>query len=63
MAIRRAPATVAGAAGRSRCGLSVGYGSASQFSREYKRLFGASPVQDANCGAWSVRNRWSVMEK
>lgn len=26
---------------------SIGYESASQFSREYKRLFGASPVQDA----------------
>lgn len=29
-------------------GFSVGYESASQFSREYKRLFGAPPRQDAN---------------
>ena len=25
----------------------VGYGSASRFGREFKRLFGAPPVQDA----------------
>lgn len=35
------PADVAGA------GHSVGYTSASQFSREYRRLFGASPGQAA----------------
>lgn len=27
-------------------GFEVGYESASQFSREYRRLFGAAPVQD-----------------
>jgi AraC-like DNA-binding protein len=29
-------------------GFAVGYESASQFSREYKRLFGAPPRQDAD---------------
>ncbi|WP_369375094.1 AraC family transcriptional regulator N-terminal domain-containing protein [Promicromonospora sp. Populi] len=31
----------------SRVGYAVGYGSASQFSREYRRMFGAPPSQDA----------------
>lgn len=39
--LSQAPADAASVA------FSVGYESASQFSREYKRLFGASPVQDA----------------
>ena len=39
--LAQAPLNAAGVA------FSIGYESASQFSREYKRLFGASPVQDA----------------
>lgn len=39
--LSQAPVNAAGVA------FSIGYESASQFSREYKRLFGASPVQDA----------------
>lgn len=39
--LSQAPLDAAGVA------FSIGYESASQFSREYKRLFGASPVQDA----------------
>ena len=39
--LSQAPIDAAGVA------FSIGYESASQFSREYKRLFGASPVQDA----------------
>ncbi|WP_127754829.1 AraC family transcriptional regulator [Devosia sp. 1566] len=39
--LSQAPVDAAGVA------FSIGYESASQFSREYKRLFGASPVQDA----------------
>jgi AraC-like DNA-binding protein len=31
----------------SQAGYAVGYESASQFSREYTRLFGAPPVRDA----------------
>ena len=31
----------------SQAGYAVGYESASQFSREYARLFGAPPVRDA----------------
>ena len=31
----------------ARAGFAVGYESASQFSREYSRLFGASPARDA----------------
>ena len=30
----------------ARVGFDVGYESASQFSREYRRLFGAPPLQD-----------------
>ncbi|MBP7053182.1 MAG: AraC family transcriptional regulator [Phycisphaerae bacterium] len=33
----------------SAAAFAVGYESAPQFSREYKRLFGAAPVQDAKC--------------
>jgi transcriptional regulator GlxA family with amidase domain len=29
----------------------VGYGSASQFSREYRRFFGAPPMQDIETSA------------
>ena len=39
--LAQAPVDAAGVA------FSIGYQSASQFSREYKRLFGASPAQDA----------------
>lgn len=39
--LSQAPVDAAGIA------FSIGYESASQFSREYKRLFGSSPVQDA----------------
>jgi AraC-like DNA-binding protein len=32
----------------ARAGFSVGYESASQFSRDYSRLFGATPARDAS---------------
>lgn len=35
------------AAGRGGAGHAVGYTSASQFTREYRRLFGSPPGQDA----------------
>jgi len=37
--------------------LEVGYGSASQFTREYKRLFGEPPMRDvrARLAGWFVR--------
>lgn len=38
---------IAGQAGAAEAGFAVGYESASQFSREYKRLFGAPPGRDA----------------
>ncbi|ESQ79081.1 AraC family transcriptional regulator [Asticcacaulis sp. YBE204] len=42
-------------------GHSVGYDSPSQFSREYKRLFGAPPIRDA--GLWAQnRERFAVTE-
>lgn len=39
----------------------VGYESASQFSREYKRLFGAPPGRDTRSARESVRGRNSLM--
>jgi len=33
-------------AGRGQCGGQVGYLSASQFSREYTRVFGSAPTRD-----------------
>lgn len=38
---------IAGQAGAAEVAFAVGYESASQFSREYKRLFGAPPARDA----------------
>lgn len=38
---------VGSASGATKAGLSVGYDSPSQFSREYRRLFGAPPRRDA----------------
>jgi len=38
---------IAGLAGAAEVAFAVGYESASQFSREYKRLFGAPPARDA----------------
>ena len=38
---------VAGAADVARVGSQVGYASPTQFSREYRRLFGAPPSRDA----------------
>ncbi|WP_199560318.1 helix-turn-helix transcriptional regulator [Sphingomonas psychrotolerans] len=37
---------IANHAGAAEVGFAVGYESASQFSREYKRLFGAPPCRD-----------------
>jgi AraC-like DNA-binding protein len=36
-------------------GLRIGYRSASQFSREYRRLFGAPPMQDIK----RLREAWA----
>src|SRR5690606_23518074 len=37
---------LSGELGAAEAGFKVGYGSSSQFSREYKRLFGAPPLAD-----------------
>ncbi len=42
---------LAGGLGAGDAGFSVGYGSPSQFSREYKRQFGAPPARDSRAGA------------
>nr|WP_284766920.1 AraC family transcriptional regulator [Agrobacterium sp. CFBP2214] len=47
---------IAGQMRASEVGFAVGYESASQFSREYKRLFGAPPGQDSNRVKASLAN-------
>ncbi|WLE61930.1 AraC family transcriptional regulator [Burkholderia plantarii] len=43
--------------GAGAIGLKVGYESQSQFSRDYKRLFGAPPASDAGRGAGGIEKR------